>query len=130
MFPTSRLRDVFPNEDAFIRALTSSVDSFHYEMKEQPEGRVAIKAPGHSAITVWPKGRRRLFDREKGASGYEAATTATLSFLLRTFDLRTMYDIGASRGFFALLAATTEERDVTAHAFEMSPHFYGAAVAE
>jgi FkbM family methyltransferase len=71
-----------------------------------------------------------MLDPGKGVGGYEAATAATLSFLLHRFDLRAMFDIGASRGFFALLAASTQGREVTAHAFEMSPPQYAGAVSD
>lgn len=130
MFPRSRCLDVFANEDAFLHALAEAIEAFRYETNATPDGGVALKAPGHSAVTVWPKSRKRLFDPDKGAGGYEAATTATLSFLLRNFDVRAMYDIGASRGFFALLAASTEAREVSAHAFEMSPAPLAKARAE
>ncbi len=44
-----------------------------------------------------------------------------MSFILRKFDMKTFYDIGASRGILALLAASTETRRIVAHAFEMNP---------
>lgn len=123
----SRIFDVFRTEEEFLRALEAAVLGFAFERTDNPDGSVDLRAPGHSAVTHWPRRRSRPFQGARYADGYEAATTATISFLLRTFNVKTMFDIGASRGFFALLAASTEAREVTAHAFEMSPAQHRAA---
>jgi FkbM family methyltransferase len=120
MIRHSRIRDAFPDEQAFLAALRAAVAGFAYRRVESADGSYTLQPPGHTACVRFPPSRRRrLFGGAEAA--YEAPTMAVLSFLARTFDLRLFYDVGASGGFFAIMAGSTEGGRVSAHAFEMQP---------
>ncbi len=122
MTQQSRIFEKFASEDAFLEAVGAAMRSFDYERTIHSDGTFSIKAPGHSVVTNWPKLRWRPFrSQDKRVAGYELPAVAVMSFILRTFDIKTFYDIGASRGILALLAASTETRRIVAHAFEMNP---------
>lgn len=122
MVVQSRIFETFASEDAFLEAINGAMRAFDYERTFNADGTLDIRAPGHSAVTRWPKRRWRPFrDPGRRTAGYELPVAAAASFILRHFAVNTFYDIGASRGFLALLAASTEGRNIVAHAFEMQP---------
>ncbi len=109
------------DEAAFLKELRQAISDFSFEQLSVKDGSFRWKAPGHTAILEGGRPRTGILAGRRPRAGYEPSVSAVIGFLIRTFDVRTVYDVGAARGFFALLAASTEGRSVTACAFEMRP---------
>lgn len=112
----------FPTEAEFLTAIRRAVAEFEYTRAPSKKGFVQLKVPNHSVGFDWRIPRWRPFGRKVASNaGPEPSAIAALSFLLRTFEIDTVYDIGAADGVFSVISASTESRDVVAHAFEMNP---------
>lgn len=68
---------------------------------------------GRFEIRLTPRANREF---------YEEVTTLLFSHILTEFQPRTVFDIGAASGYFALVAASHVDAYPDVHCFEMKPH--------
>ncbi len=78
----------------------------------------------HPIPAARPRPRRGRLKPRKTAGGYEPVTTLILSYLINRLALKTVLDIGAGGGYFALLAASSKVANPVVHAFDMEPARY------
>lgn len=126
----SRIFQKFETNDAFVAALSAFVTQFEYAFHPSDEDSVRYQAPGHNAVLRDSVRRwRPLRSDEWRRVGYEPPAVATMSFLINTFGLSCVYDVGAAFGPFTVIAGSTQSHAVTAHGFEMNPAFFDQMVA-
>ncbi|MEL6234446.1 MAG: FkbM family methyltransferase [Pseudomonadota bacterium] len=85
-------------------------------------GGWVLRLPGRPPYP-WqaPRLRVRLRRHPPGSNLGEAAETAALDFVLDRCGPQVFYDIGASRGYFAHIAAMRPDRVSAVHAFDLAP---------
>lgn len=88
-------------------------------------GQRYLQVPGHLPhfIPAYERssGVGFRFKKSKNVEFYEATTTLILSFLLSRFKPKTVFDVGASSGYFSFLASTHIETAPKVYAFDMRP---------
>ena len=120
---TSRVTD----EARFLRELDDAIRAFSFE-REISDGKHRLKIPGHRSIPFWAPRKQRLFGPHRPSSDmYEPVATAVMSYLMREFRPRTMFDVGGATGYFNFIAASAQAVDATVHAFEMRPDWFALA---
>lgn len=90
------------------------------------EGRRWLHIPGHKPRIIPALAHAKdpfeiRLRRRSNQAFYEETTTLLISFLLQRFRPGVFYDLGASTGYFAFVAASHIEARPEAHAFEMQP---------
>ena len=81
------------------------------------------RVPGHAPLAWETRAKRRTFSHRKPVF-HEETTALLLSFLIGKFRPDTFFDIGASSGYFARVAASHVTDAPTVHAFEMRPDYF------
>ncbi|MEM9047425.1 MAG: FkbM family methyltransferase [Pseudomonadota bacterium] len=90
-------------------------------------GRWVLRLPGRPPYP-WraPRLRIRLRRTPPGSNLGEVAETAVLDYVLDRSGPTVFYDIGASSGYFAHIAAMRPDAIIGVHAFDLSPTDLGA----
>lgn len=111
----------FRDSAALAAALEAHIRAYPVSVARGPGGWV-LRLPGRPPYP-WRAPRLRLRLRRKQPSGNfgEAAETAALDFILDRWDPRVFYDIGASSGYFAHVAAMRARPRLAIHAFDLRP---------
>jgi len=115
--------------EAAAAAVSAHVAGYDYRSRRGPGGWELLLP--HRPPLLWP-GRRGLGQTLKfGASTqlYEPVVTALIDFVIDRTPVETFFDVGASFGYFAFVAAARQDRQIASHAFEMLPHFRAATLA-
>ena len=116
----SRIYEVYPDGQHFLEDARLFIKQFFFSYSRLNRREFNLTAPGHTAVL---RGRHQAFRKLSRIGlerqGYETPTIALMSFILSTFKVDTMYDVGASVGYYAAMAASLSGKSVTAHAFEM-----------
>lgn len=116
----SRIFEVYPDKDHFLADARAAVDKFAFSYSSPNRKEFTLVAPGHSAPIHGRHPKFRKLTRPGlQRRGYEAPSMGLMSFILNTFKIDVMYDIGAAQGYYAAIAASTDGKSITAHAFEM-----------
>jgi FkbM family methyltransferase len=122
MRTTSRIFDAFPDESSFLDDLMRHVQPQRYVLVNR-DGRHFVAIEGHYDVPHGPARPRRFSVRNRPNShAYEPVVTLMLSRLIQRFHASSVFDIGASGGYFAMIAASAIEAAPIVHAFEMQPH--------
>ena len=108
--------------DPFLNDLDSFMKDFQ-PVREVSNGVHRLKIPDHHSIAFWPPKKRRMFRITPSGDLYEPVTTAVMSYLQHRLPIKTVYDIGASAGYFSFVAASFEGDRPNVYAFEMNPKF-------
>ncbi len=90
-------------------------------------GQRWLSIPGHDPHIIRALKHRRdpleiRITRRSNRDFYEETTTLLISFLTGYFKTSTFFDLGASTGYFAFVAASHAHTRPRAHAFEMQPY--------
>ena len=127
----SRILERYRDGAAFADAARRAVKSFAFRLRKGEDGVDVLSLPGPSdeIRSPVPKTFWRPFKaKHHSLEGYEAPVVGLASFILHNFAIGTFYDVGAAVGFHTFIAASTEGKKVTVHAFEMAPRPYEALV--
>jgi len=123
MFNSERIGRKFASEERFLSEAQAAIDGFSFERRKQPDGQYRFIYPGYSALVHQrPREWKLGTTKEQRLAPYEGPAIAILGFLIRSFDIKTAYDVGAGRGYHSILMATVDGHPVHVHAFEMQPH--------
>ncbi|MCP1336918.1 FkbM family methyltransferase [Futiania mangrovi] len=117
----SRIHSAFADEAAFIGDLTAFLRSYKPQRIAVGDD-IRLQIPGHHHIpyNFWAHRKSRAM-KKYGQDFYEPVTTALISYVHHRFPVRTMYDLGASNGYFGLVAASYEALPAQVHLFDMTP---------
>jgi FkbM family methyltransferase len=112
--------EAYGNAEALRAALEAHLRAYPYRTRAEG-GRLSLLLPHREALP-WhlPLSRRRLRLRPRPLA-YEPVATALVDFLIARMPGGTFLDIGAEIGYFAHLAASRADLDLSVHAFEMRP---------
>lgn len=104
-----------------VAAFQASMRSFTWSSKVD-RGVAELSLPGHTSVFTKRARRTSWFKRRKAeATLYEPATVHAVSFLVRSAGIGRFFDVGASDGFFSLIAASVDRAPPAVDAFEMAP---------
>lgn len=120
-----RVETVFPSDDLFLRAVQAAIRGFAFRRRSLENGSFVLEVDGHtSGVPMVRKEWKPFKSKEWHLAPYEGPVVALSDFLIRTFGLKTIYDIGAARGFHSFMAATLDGHETVVHAFEIQPVRY------
>lgn len=120
----SRIFEQYSDNASFLNAARQAVKSFAYDRRKGANRSEILKVANHAGEIVVKESKKdwRPFKSSHVAlEGYEAPAVGLMSFVLRKFSIVNFFDVGAASGLFSFIAAGTESKKITAHAFEMSP---------
>jgi FkbM family methyltransferase len=110
------------SDQQFLEAARSSIKNFAFERSPVKNKNFNLKVAGHTASAGMRLKEWKPFQsKEWRMAPYEGPVIAVTDFLIRQFNVRTVYDVGAGGGFHTLMAATVEGHETVVHAFEMQP---------
>jgi FkbM family methyltransferase len=117
----SRIIKAFFSEANFLQNLENHIRTMVYKIEfNAADGLYRLSMPGHHSFPTRAPMKKRMFsDRQREV--YEPVTTAIIDFLIAHFEPENFYDIGASNGYFSLLALSTIKKAPFVHSFEISP---------
>ena len=97
--------------------------AFHWEYSEKGRLQVSGLAPVNFDTSI-PRVKRWLTRTHRRNRMHEPPFAYVLINLIKQLEPRIFFDVGAHMGYFTLLAAALERRDMEIYSFEMNPNTY------